>query len=405
MFRWYERAALCFAFLSDYTIGDSESRLSECRWFTRGFTLQELLAPQTVIFFDSNLSTLGTRSSLAHKLAVFTQIAPTFLLDHDTCRTANVAQRMSWASRRQTSRSEDIAYCLLGLFDVNMPLIYGEGASEAFRRLQHEIIARSADESIFAWTSETVGVTRGMFANSPREFASCQHVCRSVFRIRRPAYRTTNRGLDFAIPAVAAPDWISQISPRIFGSPTLVQLECEQREHPKAPKLISIRLERSADGDGSWCRAHSWDSIVHRRPHRPNGLWQTLKTWCYGYVQVYVAEPKSSTPSSPLEDTFGGYFSKRQLFLNLITSLALTAYLGLGFIPLVFFRDVRWGHISYSVTIWLWLNWGWKFSRFSYRYLILAIAAMTGTMFGPWIWGFVFLVIVALLEPVVLDVT
>jgi hypothetical protein len=391
MYRWYEKAALCFVFLADYTTGDGESRLSECRWFTRGFTLQELLAPQTVMFFDSKLNTLGTRSSLAHKIAAFTHIASTYLLDHDSCRTASVAQRMSWASRRQTSRSEDIAYSLLGLFNVNMPLLYGEGALQAFRRLQYEIIAQSTDESIFAWTSETADGRRGMFANSPSEFASCQHIHRSVLKIRRPAYRTTNRGVEFAIPATAG-DWTSRISPRTHGISTWVQLECEYRERPRPAKSVSICLERSAHGDGLWYRMHPQKLNLDKH----SNIWQSLKTLCYGYIQVYISEPETSEDRRSYEVRHPTTSSViRQFFINFIICGVLAVYLALGLLLVTQLYDESSNHISLTTLIWLWLTCGWKVSRYSYRYLTVVLAGVMDMLVdsGPWalfLLGFIF---------------
>ena len=396
MYRWYEKAALCFVFLADYTIGDGESRLSECRWFTRGFTLQELLAPQTVIFFDSNLNTLGTRSSLAHNIAAFTRIAPTYLLDADSCRTASVAQRMSWASSRQTSRSEDIAYCLLGLFTVNMPLLYGEGALQAFRRLQYEIIAQSTDESIFAWTSEAADGRRGMFANSPSEFASCQHIYRSVFRIRRPPYRTTNRGLEFAIPATTG-EWTSQLSPRTPGISTWVQLECEYRERARPVESVSIRLERTAYGDGLWYRIHPQKLNLDKQ----SNIWLSLKPLFYGYIQVYISEPETSEDrmSHEVRDPMASSIG-RQFIINFITYGGLGVYLSLGFVLVTGLYDESSNHIALATVSWLWLTCGWKFSRYSYRYLtvVLAGAMDISVDSGPWailLLGFIFY-----LEPV-----
>ena len=180
MFRWYEQAGVCYAYLIDVPTMEAREPhelkyfLSRSRWFTRGWTLQELLAPSSLIFFISGWSKLATRAELADQLGSITGIDPWFLrhqpvrnfamrLVHpqDTnqealysrrilLRQASVAQRMSWASKRKTTREEDMAYCLLGIFGVNMPLIYGEGEM-AFIRLQEEIIKRFDDQSIFAW--------------------------------------------------------------------------------------------------------------------------------------------------------------------------------------------------------------------------------------------------------------
>lgn len=129
------------------------------RWFTRGFTLQELLAPRHVEFMSSSWDCLGTREQEAFSISGTTGISEEYLADFPTGKpfhrsdmrqTVAVAQRMSWASERQTTREEDMAYSLLGIFGVSMSLIYGEG-SNAFLRLQEEIARTSADFTLLAW--------------------------------------------------------------------------------------------------------------------------------------------------------------------------------------------------------------------------------------------------------------
>jgi len=112
---------------------------SQSRWFTRGWTLQELIAPSNVVFFSHDWHRLGTKAEQYELLSAITGIEEAFLNGKENLENASVAKRMSWVSQRRTSRSEDIAYCLFGIFDVNMPLIYGEGKESARRRLMNEI--------------------------------------------------------------------------------------------------------------------------------------------------------------------------------------------------------------------------------------------------------------------------
>ena len=102
-------------------------QLQSSEWFDRGWTLQELLAPRKVNFYNKHWHFIGTKSSLSGTISTRTKIAADMLCGTKTLPDYSIAQRMSWASRRVTTRDEDIAYCLLGIFDVNMPLIYGEG--------------------------------------------------------------------------------------------------------------------------------------------------------------------------------------------------------------------------------------------------------------------------------------
>ncbi|KAF2967434.1 hypothetical protein GQX73_g6159 [Xylaria multiplex] len=154
MFRWYQDAAICYAHLVD--VSDDLDRdsllpaLSRSRWFTRGWTLQELLAPRDIVFFSENWQNLTTKLESVEILSSITGIEEGYLKG-DPIEDASAAKRMSWAANRETTRMEDAAYCLLGIFDVNMPLIYGEG-KKAFKRLQEEIIkANPEDHTLFAW--------------------------------------------------------------------------------------------------------------------------------------------------------------------------------------------------------------------------------------------------------------
>ncbi|KAI1414886.1 HET-domain-containing protein [Hypoxylon sp. FL1857] len=153
MFRWYRRSTICYAYLYDYKGSESNAAsLAECEWFFRGWTLQELIAPRIVDFYNKDWQRFGSKSDkdVCKAISEITNIDAEFLLGADV-ESASVAKRMSWASKRKTSRTEDVAYCLLGIFDINMPLLYGEG-HKAFHRLQEEILKTyPADHSLYAW--------------------------------------------------------------------------------------------------------------------------------------------------------------------------------------------------------------------------------------------------------------
>ena len=156
MFRWYQKARVCYAYLADVlkdTNPNEDSlvpeEFSRSRWFTRGWTLQELVAPQNVVFYSRSWKNIGTKEQLCNTISTITGIDIDTLLGEDLT-VVSVANKMSWASGRRTTRIEDMAYCLLGIFDVNMPLLYGEG-QKAFLRLQEEILRSSYDHSLFAW--------------------------------------------------------------------------------------------------------------------------------------------------------------------------------------------------------------------------------------------------------------
>ncbi|KAF3806633.1 Vegetative incompatibility protein HET-E-1 [Colletotrichum gloeosporioides] len=153
MFRWYRDAKVCFAYLSDYSfLGSGHAwKMKDCKWFTRGWCLQELIAPKELIFYDKDWKESGSKSELEELVAWVTRIDRAVLEDHKAMYLLPVAQRMSWASSRITTRVEDIAYCLLGIFDIHMPMLYGEG-EKAFLRLQEEIIRRLNDTSVFLFS-------------------------------------------------------------------------------------------------------------------------------------------------------------------------------------------------------------------------------------------------------------
>lgn len=194
MFELYRLADICYVYLTDVPHGkeglqDSTSAFQLSRWHRRGWTLQELLAPKDVVFLSSSWTFLGTKCSLVLALRAATDIDCQILLGTVPLSSVSVARKMSWAAYRETTRVEDEAYSLLGIFGVHLSPIYGEGRN-AFLRLQEEIIKTVPDQSIFAWgtgcTVESIGsaytalqsglrlrhgTPTGILASSPREFA------------------------------------------------------------------------------------------------------------------------------------------------------------------------------------------------------------------------------------------
>ncbi|KAH8719377.1 hypothetical protein GQ44DRAFT_366548 [Phaeosphaeriaceae sp. PMI808] len=173
MYRWYQGSGMCYAYLADvppnavvHQTRTISPEFSKSRWFTRGWTLQELIAPSMVIFLDQEWQEIGTKSSLQSIISEITGIPDTILQGADL-ESASAAQRMSWASKRETTRVEDLTYCLIGIFGVSIPLLYGEG-ERAFIRLQEEIMKISDDHSLFAW--ESFGPHGGLLATSPAAF-------------------------------------------------------------------------------------------------------------------------------------------------------------------------------------------------------------------------------------------
>jgi hypothetical protein len=158
MFRWYQRASKCYVYLSDVQVPEEvtdaqafritwEDAFRRSRWFTRGWTLQELLAPATVEFFSKDSRRLGSRISLEQEIYEVTEI-PVEALRGQRLSKFSINERMRWAEKRKTTVKEDKAYCLLGIFGVSMPLIYGEGEAYASLRLREEVQKRQEGRGI-----------------------------------------------------------------------------------------------------------------------------------------------------------------------------------------------------------------------------------------------------------------
>jgi hypothetical protein len=196
MYRWYRQSSFCVVYLEDTLFNASlTSRwfgeaLRASRWITRGWTLQELIAPTKVIFYDQNWKPICSKGHSISTISKITAISEQILSTGDLSQ-ASVAQKMSWAADRQTTRMEDRAYSLMGFFGIHMPMLYGEGEN-AFRRLQEEIIRTTPDDSIFAWRvgEGSLSTYCGLLATSPDDFRHSNRV-----RQGRSTFGTSNLGL------------------------------------------------------------------------------------------------------------------------------------------------------------------------------------------------------------------
>jgi hypothetical protein len=206
MFRWYRASEICYAYLADLEPGWAEPNpaLSRCRWFTRGWCLQELIAPPRLELLAKNWEAIGDKMELRETISRITRIDETVLQDSSQLSKLPVGRRMAWAAGRQTMRIEDRAYSLLGLFDVYMPMLYGEGEA-AFTRLQEEIIKKFADLSLFAWQPVAGKLPQpkylGLLAQSPDEFETCfdlTPVGSSCHPFSATAFSITNCGVSMS---------------------------------------------------------------------------------------------------------------------------------------------------------------------------------------------------------------
>jgi hypothetical protein len=268
----------------------------ESRWFKRGWTLQELIAPRDVVFFFADWTTIARKQHLNQILSKVTGIDKVVLLTRKEIWNRSVAQRMSWASGRVTTRVEDVAYCLLGIFGINMPMLYGEGP-KAFLRLQEEIIKVSNDQSIFAWSIPRLQADdtekmeeedifgrmefTSILALSPAAFADAGSIVQIHGKERRH-YSLTNAGLQITCP------FLKTCDPDVV----FVALECHDTSESEAQgpgthqHCLWIPLRRSRNDD--WVR----ETLPF-----PISLWcfDEHRMTSYGTKNLYIARERPKT--------------------------------------------------------------------------------------------------------------
>ena len=280
MFRWYEMSTRCYAFLEDVlsetawpersgeeTMGKAGlTAFGESRWFTRGWTLQELIAPWELEFFDRDWKSLGDRTRLCDEIHRITLIDRRIFGPRssvDLPRLTHLAyvpaaRKMSWASSRHTSRAEDQAYCLLGLFDVHMPLLYGEGAVKALFRLQEEISNKHNDLSLFAWSEmfhRSAWRVEGLFATSVAQFRECGNIRAPQLDIfSKNRFIIASKGLEIETvlarignEAIPSRNHLRDRSFWAFSLDSVVDTDGDQ-----SPKWVAIILEKRGS---RWLRA------------------------------------------------------------------------------------------------------------------------------------------------------
>ena len=261
MFHWY-KDQLCYAYLGDvphaghHVSTERGSAFAESLWFTRGWTLQELIAPSHVVFFDQTWQSIGTRSDFKGSIAEITSIDREVLGGGDPALCC-IAKRMSWASKRKTTRVEDLAYCLMGLFGVNMPLIYGERYT-AFIRLQTEIMKYSNDQSLFAWKTPTAvdDVQCGLLASSPGCFAESRNI--SPFSRHasdyesQPPFSMTSRCVSISLPILQVKYTLT--GPKEYSGMFLATLDCQDVTDARGP--LGVYLLRHKGGYYRRCYPH-----------------------------------------------------------------------------------------------------------------------------------------------------
>ncbi|KAH9890202.1 hypothetical protein F4778DRAFT_752946 [Xylariomycetidae sp. FL2044] len=306
MFQWYQNAEVCLVYLFDVTWDDtavesSRRSFAASRWFERGWTLQELLAPREVRFYDRDWRYIGTRGELAGALSAATGIREAHLLG--SWRSASLAQKMSWLARRTTTLVEDRAYCMLGIVGVFLDTRYGQGEEE-FQRLQREIFVgwgpnSPFDESLFAWRADAVE-SAGLFAPAPGCFRDCGDLVyeRRLAKFRHPRQRemldstntfTLELPISVYIPTpllcmtCGIPAWFTVVpytaTMRAVREHS-VRLNCWTRD-PASGRLAAVEISMAQQADKTWrrvdCGRVSYSSILRIFPSMLLGVTSNMQ--------------------------------------------------------------------------------------------------------------------------------
>lgn len=394
MFAWYCWAETCFVFLEDLpatndrTEAPSVAELEKCRWLTRGWTLQELLAPTEVIFYDQEFQEVCERDSFATQIGTITGIPESVLrqtkLVHEVC----IAQRMSWVSQRLTTRPEDIAYCMLGIFGIDMSLFYGEGRRAAFIRLQEQIVARHDDESIFAWQSglssdsqaarsplpsppvdreRTTGEEKsdqrlGILAEDPEAFSHGGSI-RRLYTLQgsaRPPYAFSNRGLEISIHSRLDP-W--------RGTSAILMLDCYNVE---SNKQIFVDIRRNLELHGRlWYRSSGVVSMASL-----SSISRALRELGAGYTKVCIARSQLDLHSFSLQPNEHVVRLGRQPLFSVLMQACIVLLFVVG--PWAAFltpeKRNTWAYEPLRMTIpWASLTIAWQYSQQSIWFPVAAL--------------------------------
>lgn len=319
MYNWYKQAAIAYAYLEDLQAGPisvlEERQLQGCRWFTRGWTLQELLAPVHLVFYDREWNVRGRRDDIADILQNITGIEEMWLnSDNKRPRYERVATVMSWAAGRQTTREEDIAYCLMGLFGVNMPLLYGEG-KKAFIRLQEALITMRSDPTMFAWVADASSTDkyRGLFARCPEEFAGVGDLFWADELIHSTdEYNLTSKGIKITTGLSVQKGLVPQ---------TVLGLKLFDLDESQKQYYIGIYLEKNAQevymranprqlarSTDEWVRSTPAQIFISKNTYGGNLYRHTCRTkiclpdiFNVGYFEPVSFEPKASWDAAHCE--------------------------------------------------------------------------------------------------------
>ena len=325
MFSWYQNASVCYVYLSDVKSMPNEwhsmtddyvkrfyqsmtddyvKHFCQSKWLTRGWTLQELLAPTAMTFFSQDWSQIASRSLLEEAISKTTRISIQYLQGDGQYKYASIAQKMSWIARRSTTRIEDMAYCMLGIFDINMPLLYGE-EPKSFTRLQEEIIRTSNDQTIFCWTwiDSVPPNWTSLLAPCPQAFKYSENFVTTPLVLRgiKHTYKMTNAGL--SINLLVAQAWCYYLG--------ILNAKLEFR-HPRGAnvnELVCVPIKGHLD-EGPMSRRHAM-----RRIQFPPGPVPISTLWALCQSHLYVHSNPGLLHSSQLASSTNCFERKKYSFL------------------------------------------------------------------------------------------
>lgn len=282
MYQWYQDSEICYAHLSDLSSNCPQLRderrdtgwfeaFKSCRWFYRGWTLQELLAPKKLIFYSTDWTWVAALRGVPDMVSEITHIPTGVLLHERPLQAFSIATRMSWASQRQTKKVEDVAYSLLGIFDVNMTMQYGE-RDKAFTRLQEELIKSSTDQSIFLWPkqrteslpSSHIETFRGaLLASSPADFADSDE----MLPVGNITYHRINSIHQWANGRLRLDTELVNLREKDCYAAVL---NCHEQGKPERFVALRLKKNRSLQRDGE-DTYHVHCRLIREReePHRP----------------------------------------------------------------------------------------------------------------------------------------
>jgi len=327
MYRYYQECTVCVVYMDDVENADPYKKGSSFRksaWFERGWTLQELIAPPKVMFFAKDWSLIGDRNELAGLIEEITNIQQRVLKRSSNAfdlHRFSVATKMSWAANRQTTKVEDRAYSLLGIFGINMPTIYGEG-ERAFERLQKKILKLTDDQSIFAWGKYRMKMSEksvfSMIATSPDHFSGSRDIASQDYEEQvlqkyggfpNPEYSLSNFGLKIQLLVFCVPG---------LTNVHLAVLKCRHQQDTKA---VVMFLGSQAKSSFAPVR-HSRISFNGQLTHITNVAHMRLELkhlWICGTEQQLqsVVAPKEVSlrfPERylPLDDTYPREFWRKE---------------------------------------------------------------------------------------------